>query len=152
MNNEFLVDIGHGPMHVASTYTLCKTKIKRNEEMINLIELDNKICKLELVLCYRKINNNIERIKKINEINNIERKQMYNYTYERNQTIDDMTHYLNNMDNNIIDLKSERNEIINQMYNISESIKTLNESLPNTIFIGPEKMKDIPEHEKRCIP
>lgn len=111
--DEILVDFGEGPMNIASTYTLCKTKIKRNEEMISLLELDNKICKLELVLCYRKMTNNVKRIEKINEINDIERKQMYE---------------------------------------IGDRVKALNESLPNTIFIGPEKPIAVQEHEKRCIP
>lgn len=150
--DEILVDIGQGPMHIASTYTLCKTKIKRNEEMISLMELDNKICKLELVICYRKLKNNVERIKKINEINGLERKQMYEYTFERNATIGDMTEYLNQMDNNIADLKLERTEILKQMHDVSDRVKALNESLPNTIFIGPEKQPSVPEHEKRCIP
>lgn len=150
--DEILVDIGNGTMNIASTYTLCKTKIKRNDEMISLMELDNKICKLELVLCYRKINNNIARVKKIKEINDLERKQMYDYTFERNKTIEDMTTYLNQMDNNIEDLKTERLEYIKQMYDVSDRVKVLNDSLPNTIFIGPEKQIAVQEHEKRCIP
>ena len=151
MMDEIPVD-NNSVINIASTYTLCKTKIKRNEEMLALMELDNKMCKLELVLCYRKINNNIARIKKINEINDLERKQMYDYTFERNEIIGSMTDYLNQMDNNIIDLKQERTQILKQMYDVSNRVKKLNESLPNTIFIGPEKQKAIPEHEKRCIP
>ena len=142
----------NGPIHIASTYTLCKTKIKRNEEMVSLLELDNKICKLELVLSYRKINNNIERIKKIKEINDLERKQMYDYTFERNKTIENMTIFLNQMDNNIAELKDERLDYIKQMYEIGDRVKIINESLPNTIFIGPEKQISVQEHEKRCIP
>jgi hypothetical protein len=139
-------------MNIASTYTLCKTKIKRNEEMAALMELDNKICKLELVISYRKINNNIRRIKKINEVNDLERKQMYDYTFERNNVIDNMTSDINKMDNNIIELKAERIDYIQQMYDIADRVKLLNESLPNTIFIGPEKQIAVQEHEKRCIP
>jgi len=107
---------------------------------------------LELVLCYRKIKNNINRIKKINEINDIERKQMYEYTFERNKTIERMTIFLNKMNNNIAELKIERLDNIKQMYEIGNRVKLLNESLPNTIFIGPEKQMDVQEHEKRCIP
>jgi hypothetical protein len=139
-------------LNIASTYTLCKTKIKRNDEIISLLELDNKICKLELVLCYRKIKNNVNRIKKINEINEIERKQIYDYTFERNKVIEDMTAFLNQMDNNITDLKIERDELIKQMYIIGDHIKLINNSLPNTIFIGPEKQIAVQEHEKRCLP
>jgi hypothetical protein len=119
--DEILVDFGEGPMNIASTYTLCKTKIKRNEEMISLLELDNKICKLELVLCYRKMTNNVKRIEKINDINDIERKQMYNYTFERNKTIEDMTTYLNQMDNNIADLKIEMVERITPLHILNGS-------------------------------
>jgi hypothetical protein len=38
------------------------------------------------------------------------------------------------------------------MYEIGDRVKALNESLPNTIFIGPEKPIAVQEHEKRCIP
>ena len=116
------------------------------------LELDNKISKLELVLCYRKIKNNINRIQKINEINDIERKQIYDYTFERNKIIEDMTAFLNQMDNNIADLKIERDELIKQMYIIGDRVKLINNSLPNTIFIGPEKQIAVQEHEKRCLP
>jgi hypothetical protein len=81
------------------TYTTAKElidfKIQRNNLFLELIEIENKIIKLDMIIKYRALNYNSERVKMIQTINDIEKNQLKEYSLEResevNKLIEDIS-------------------------------------------------------------
>lgn len=69
------------------TYTTAKElinlKLQRNKLFTELIEIENKIIKLDMIIKYRALKFNVDRIKMIQQINEIENRQLKEYSLDR---------------------------------------------------------------------
>lgn len=117
------------------TYTTAKEmlnlKIQRNKLFLELIEIENKIIKADMVIKYRALNHNAERIKMINEINEIESDQYKEYSLERENRVNSLIEQISKpcdvglIKKEIDDLKEEYSH---QMLKIQE----INSKIPET--------------------
>lgn len=88
-------------------------KIQRNNLFLELIELENKIIKLDMVIKYRALNHNLERVKIIQEINEIDNEQYREYSLERENRVNSLIEKIS-MPCDIGSIKKEINELSEQ--------------------------------------
>lgn len=140
-------------MSINTAHDISKIKIKRNKDLLTLLEIENKIVKLEMVAKYRLIAHNMKYIEEINKIIDIERKQLYEYDIGRNNEIKSITNTINNMDVNIDDITRDIKALKPIFIKTIDNIQMLTRCIPDIILIN--NIKTIPimqEHQKRCIP
>lgn len=139
-------------MHnIDTSHNLTKLKINRNKNLITMLEIENKIIKLEMVIKYRLLVHNMKYIEELNKINDIERKQLYEFDIQRHINIKELTHGINNMNISVDDVKKDIMSLKPVFLKTVDSIKTLTKCMPKTVII--HNIKTIPimqEHEKRC--
>ena len=120
---------------------MIKQKIKRNFNVLEIIELENKITKLEMIIKYRLLKYNDAFVKEIKKINQIEVQQLYQYSLEREAEIINLTNNINSLELNIKDIQNEINEMKNQCLFIIDKINKLDEEIPLSGFISNLEIK-----------
>lgn len=137
-------------MQCTTAYNLIRIKLKRNDELITLLDIENKMSKLEMLVVYRRLKHNTAYIDLLNKINDIERQQLYTYDLERESEIKTITDTINNMDPNIIELRSDIMSLKPQFMEAIKNIHNLNESIPNEVYVYNIQQPPMQEHQKRC--
>ena len=138
-------------MLYTTAYHITRIKLERNENLIKLMNLESKISKLEMIIQYRRVTHNAKYVEILNKINDIERKQMYDYSIAREHEVRELTRQANDMTAEIDDIKNDILPLKNQFMETIMNIRTLNDSIPDNAYIIRDK-PDIPEHKKKCIP
>lgn len=106
-------------------------KIQRNNLFLELIELENKIIKLDMVIKYRALNHNLERVKIIQEINEIDNEQYREYSLERENRVNSLIEKIS-MPCDIGSIKKEINELSEQYSHQLLKIEEINLKIPQT--------------------
>jgi uncharacterized protein YlxW (UPF0749 family) len=109
---------------------MIKLKIKRNFNILEMLELESKISKLEMLIRYRLLKSNAAYIKEIKKITAVEVRQLNEYSLSREAEILKLTCSLNNIDFNIAELQSEIRDLKNQCIAVIDKINKLDESIP----------------------
>lgn len=125
-----------------SAHTMVKLKIQRNRKIINLLEIENKIIKLEMVSRHRLLNHNNAHIQQVNKIINVETEQLLEYKLHREEYVTDLTNEINDTTLDVETLQSEINELKNQFKIITTEIKQINETIPVLTYIINYKIED----------
>lgn len=106
-------------------------KIQRNNLFLELIEIENKIIKLDMVIKYRALNHNLERVKIIQEINEIDNEQYREYSLERENRVNSLIEKIS-MPCDIGSIKKEINELSEQYSHQLLKIEEINLKIPQT--------------------
>lgn len=139
-------------MSFTTSHDLVRIKIKRNENLVKLLSIESKISKLEMIMLYRRVSHNTKYVKLLEEINDIERLQLYDYSLEREHQIKILTNEVNEMTTNTADLKKEILPLKTQFMETITIIQKLNNSIPDAVFVLKDNKPPIPEHKKNCSP
>lgn len=114
---------------------LVEIKIQRNNTLIDLLETESNILKKSILVNYRLVENNKEKIELIKKINEVELQQTQTYCSMRQDLVKDLTEQVNN---NSADIKGLYEEILNLKNNCSKfltQIKELNDQIPNQTIV-----------------
>lgn len=135
-----------------TTYQLTQIKLKRNANMVNLLNLESKIAKLEMIISYRRVIHNTQYADMLDKINEIERKQLYDYSIDRENKVKLLTDKVNEMNSNIEDIKQEIVPLKHKFLETITAINSLNSSIPDKVYVCNKKEDPLQEHQKKCIP
>lgn len=116
----------------ANPYVL--QKIKRNDMMINSLELQNTILQKEILLNYRTSEVNLKKIDIIKKINNIESKQLQNFLQQNEEVTRDM--YTETNELHVQNYENLKNEIIDlhiKCGKMLQDVIKLNDEIPKTL-------------------
>jgi hypothetical protein len=138
-------------MNIGTSHTVTKIKIKRNQNLISLLEIENKIIKLIMIIKYRLLTNNTKRIEMINEINDIERQQLYTYDIQRHNIVTELTNNVNNTNVFLDDIKEDILKLKPDALKAIDQIHTLNKAIPNIIVTNNKEItpEDLQEFQKK---
>lgn len=120
---------------------MIKLKIKRNFNILEMLELESKISKLEMLIRYRLLKSNAIYIEEIKKITAVEVKQLNEYSLCREAEILKLTYNLNNIDFNIAELQSEIRDLKNQCVAIMDKIDKLDANIPENGFVTNIRIK-----------
>lgn len=122
-------------MQHVNPYELVKLRMMRNAEIAKLLEIENKVLRLELIATYRKIQTNIKTAKILKEMNDIEKLQSIHYDTNRDHDIKMLTTTLNNIIPNIKEIKDEIINLQPEFEEVTRNIKEINKIMPTAIII-----------------
>ncbi len=116
------------------TYSTAKEmidfKIERNNLFLELIEIENKIIKSDMIIKYRALKYNSERVEMIQKINDIEKNQLKEYSLEResevNKLIEDISKPCD-----VESIKKEINDLRVQYSQQLLKIEEINSKIPH---------------------
>ena len=138
-------------MKISTAYPIVRIKIERNNALINLFELKSKVLKLEMILRLRHLQQNDQYIKLINDINVIERRQLYEYTLDRENEVKRITNLINTVEVNIKDLEKDLLDCAMKGVEIVGKIDRLSRSIPDVIYVNNlDDDEPLLEHQKSC--
>ena len=127
-------------MNFTTANAMIKLKLEHNKHIIDLLNIESKIAKLEMIIKMRLVIFNTNYIEDLNKINLIEKKQLYEYDLDREKLSRDMTSALNNRDVNISDIQLDTINLKNSFLSKLELINKLNECIPTSGFIANYKL------------
>lgn len=137
-------------MFFSNNHVLARNKLKRNNGLIILLELETKIAKLEMRMMFRRITHNTKFIEILNQLNVLERKQMIKYDVIREYDIKILTASLNDMEIKTDDIKKEVAEIKPLFNEAAGKLEELNNKVYTTAAYQ-HSLAQIPEHSRyRC--
>lgn len=110
-------------------------KIERNNIMQDILIIQEKIVKLEMVIKYRMLKKCTEKQELLKKINGIEHMQLYNYDFSREHQIIEMTNQINIIDINTNDIKKDMADLIDQYHKSVEKIKIIQSNIPDKILL-----------------
>ena len=140
-------------MNFTTANSMVKIKIERNDTIKTVLELENKIAKLEMVIKYRLLKHNSIYIEILDKINDIEKNQLYEYSLYREDQVTKLTNDINQMNYGIADIKKEINELKTNYNKMINRVLELDKSIPDYRLITNVKIAPLPEHQKnKCIP
>ena len=138
-------------MKISTAYPIVRIKIERNNALINLFELKSKVLKLEMILRLRHLQQNDQYIKLINDINVIERRQLYEYTLDRENEVKRITNLINTVEVNVKDLEKDLLDCAMKGVEIVGKIDRLSRSIPDVIYVNNlDDDEPLLEHQKSC--
>lgn len=115
------------------TYTTAKElinlKLQRNKLFTELIEIENKIIKLDMIIKYRALNFNNERVKMIQQINEIENKQLKEYSLDRESEVNKLIENISKPCD-VGSIKKEINDLRAEYANHLLKIEEINIKIP----------------------
>lgn len=109
---------------------MVKQKMKRNLCIVNLLEIENKIIKLEMILKYRLVTHNSQYIDKLKKINSIEIFQLSEYKLSREYEINLLIDELNESSLDTSDIQDDLDKLKKQCKEIIANIYILSNSIP----------------------
>ncbi|MGL5934544.1 MAG: hypothetical protein ACRCZI_02860 [Cetobacterium sp.] len=124
-----------------------KLRMRRTEKLTRLLELNDRLLKIDMLVNYRKLqhNNNYRNI--VKEISDLEREQIFNYSTANEIHINNLATLIQKVKPDLDDLVTECSTIIPEMAKLSTNIAIINQKLPSVIY---DNKPPIPEHKKRC--
>jgi hypothetical protein len=114
---------------------LVDLKIKRNEALIELFDTESIILKKGILINYRWVLHNEEKVKLINEINEIENKQRDLYCPDRQELIKNLTERVNEISVDIQTLQNEIFEAQQKCRTLLEDINNYNSKIPHQTIV-----------------
>lgn len=117
-------------MHFTTANTMVKLKLRRNEQIINLLNIETKIAKLEMLMRYRLVTHNTTYVTRLQEINDIERQQLNIYDLSREHNIKVLTTNLNNFDIELDTLKKDILDLKYKFIDILALVNDINSTIP----------------------
>ena len=127
---------------------LVKLKIEKNKKMIELLDTENKILKKEMLLRYKLVEFNNERIKDIEKINDIEKQQLNNYSLVRESEVSVIIDIINNAKIDVQDIISTRAQLYNDKNTLMREIQTLESQIPEKTMVT--NLKFVLSDNKGC--
>lgn len=119
---------------------LTKLKIKRNLHIVELLELENKIVKVEMVQKYRLLQYNIKYIAKLKKVIGLEAQQLAQFKIGREYDIKLLVDELNQDTLQIQDLDTDLTTLKNNCITVIQKINGMNDEVPLFAYItGYEK-------------
>jgi hypothetical protein len=115
--------------------SLVDIKIQRNNALIELLDTESKILKKGMVINYRWVEHNKEKVDLIKKINDIETQQLQIYCPVRQDAVKDLTEQVNVID---VDIKNTHEEIKKLQIKCQEllvQIRELNSQIPNQTIV-----------------
>lgn len=108
---------------------IIKLKIKRNNKVILMLELENKISKLEMILKHRLVINHVKCIEDLKKINTLEVLQFSNYSPARSCEVAHLASVINNEYVMVEDINPSIVESRDKIIAMMDEIKKIDSSI-----------------------
>lgn len=121
------------------TSEITKLKIKRNLCIVELLEVENKVVKVEMVQKYRLLKYNTEYIVNLKKVIAFEVQQLADYKVSREYDIKWIVDGLNNNDLQLDDLQKDLRKLKDECKCIMEKLNNINDIVPLFGYIATHK-------------
>lgn len=132
----------------AHPHVLVRLRLKRNEEIKKLLDVENKIIKLEMLIVYRRLAHNTEYKSKVDEMNKLDLAQLTDYRLSREHEIKSLASIINGSEANVQDLKDDIEKLRPELLQAIENIKLINAKMPHLIVASADLPEDVITNEK----
>lgn len=124
-----------------------KLRMVRTTKLKRLLELKDQSLKIEMLINYRNIKHNNEYRKIVDEIGDLEKKQLFNYSMADEIHINSLATMIQQITTDVDDLIREYASIVPEINQLKSDIDNINKKLPNIVY---NNDPPIPEHKKNC--
>jgi methyl-accepting chemotaxis protein len=114
---------------------LIEIKIQYNKLITELLKTENDILKHEIIIRYRISENNINKIKNIEKINDIESQQLDKYDLNKEDEISVLTESINNSSIEVNSLIQEIKNLKNKILDLSTQINNVKNKIPERTVV-----------------
>ncbi len=138
-------------MKFSSLSAHIEQKILRNNLLIQIFELEQKIAKAEMVIRLRILKHNENNIKTLSSINSLEKEQQMEFSIDREYKIRELIYEINTKRVDIEELNKEVDENNKKIQDLFKQINSINLNIPIAkLVINYDTDIGLTEIQKKC--